>query len=445
MDEESLEIELNKYITLDGLVGGASNHEEGYLSSQLVTKVGHLLRYKKRSVDATVQAVVDSGLLPNVIDTLSSSNGALVSEASWILLNVTLGTSQQRWAAVSAGALPRLVQVAASASDVGDVRRNALLALGNIAGDSPTLRDVFLKERAFRPALDILADPAQISPATVNTAAWVMETCTVPLKTSTFSEAIPILCKLILQKNEGKLFTTIVKALRRICSSSKSANMIFEAGTCPLLVQLCTSKNDDLREDALYLVSRFAYAGGRPLQSILDNDILEALQTCITDYAKTRKEACLVASNIAMATAREAKVLVKSSILPLLIEMVTDQEEEAKVQLEALKVLQNLAEQGEKRRGFFTSLVEVDCVEACCEALRNQDGDQVDEAARIIEHLIDTPWSGADDAIDRLEDSDGFDPVSVPIHATIPNCSGDLREIQLPYARYLHGCSGVDE
>ncbi|KAG8891363.1 hypothetical protein FRC00_013809, partial [Tulasnella sp. 408] len=114
--------------------------------------IGQLLRSKKLSVDAIVQAVIDSGLLSNVIDMLSSSDPAFVSESSWILLNFTLGTSQQRWAAVSAGSLPRLVQVAASASDVGEVRHNALVALRNIAGDSETLRDVVLKERAFRPA-----------------------------------------------------------------------------------------------------------------------------------------------------------------------------------------------------------------------------------------------------------------------------------------------------
>lgn len=118
---------------------------------------------------------------------LSSSETALVSEASWILLNVTLGTTQQTSTAVSAGAIPHLVQTAASASDVGDVRHNALLTLGNIATESGTLRDVVLKERAFRPALDILASPSNFSPEAVNTAAWVMQACSAPMKFSTVS------------------------------------------------------------------------------------------------------------------------------------------------------------------------------------------------------------------------------------------------------------------
>ncbi|KAG8913333.1 hypothetical protein FRC00_002589 [Tulasnella sp. 408] len=143
------------------------------------------------------------------------------------------------------------------------------------------------------------------------------------------------------------------------------------------------------------------------LQQILDNGILQVLQTCITERVKGRREACFVVSNIAMATPREAKVPVKSSILALLIETVADQEEEAEVQREALTALQHLAEKGEKKGVFLTSLVDADCVEACCATLRSQDGLRVDHAVRIIAYLIDTPWSGADDAIQRLEDSDG--------------------------------------
>ncbi|KAG8947547.1 Importin alpha subunit (Karyopherin alpha subunit) (Serine-rich RNA polymerase I suppressor protein) [Tulasnella sp. 408] len=415
MDEVSLEMELNKYITPDGqlapdIISGLSS-SSAPLQLESVTKVGQLLRSKKRSADATVQAVVDSGLLPNVIDMLSSSNAALVSESSSILLSVTLGTSQQTSAAVCAGAIPQLLQVA-STSDIEEVKHNALLSLGNIAGDSDALQDVFLRERAFRPALDILADPSTFSPKTVNTATWVMETCTAPgarwrhHDISTFSEAIPILCKFIQQKNKSKPLAAVVKALRRICSSQQAAKMIFEAGACPRLVHFCTSKNDGLREDALNVVSRFAFEEGRLLQSILDHGVLQALHTCITDHVKSRQLACFVVSNIAMAAPPQAEPLVESSILPLLLEIVTN-EEDAGVRREAATVIQHLATKGEKTGDYYSSLVEADCVEACCAALRSQDGQTVEKAVRIIAYLIDTPWSGADDAIERLEDSGG--------------------------------------
>ncbi|KAG8917354.1 Importin alpha subunit (Karyopherin alpha subunit) (Serine-rich RNA polymerase I suppressor protein), partial [Tulasnella sp. 408] len=410
MDEESLEMDLNKYITPDGEVGGAFVRKVTKAHSWLdsVTKVGRLLRSKNPSADVTVQAFIDSGRLLNVINMLSASNAALVSEASSILLSVTLGTSRQTWAAVSAGAIPQLLQVAASTSNIEDVRHNALLSLGNIAGDSDALRDVFLKERAFRPALDILADSSKFSPKTVNTATWVMESCTTPgnrwrlnaYDISTFNEAIPILCKFIQQKNKSKPLAAVVKALRRLCSSPKAANMILETGASPRLVHFCTSKNDGLREDALNIVSRFAFEEGRPLQSILDHGVLQALHTCITDHVKSRQLACFVASNIAMAAPPQAEPLVESSILPLLLEIVTN-EEDAGVRREAATVLQHLATKGEKTGDYYSSLVEADCVEACCTALRSQDGQMVEKAVRIIAYLIDTPWSGADDAIER--------------------------------------------
>ncbi|KIO15859.1 hypothetical protein M407DRAFT_34527 [Tulasnella calospora MUT 4182] len=342
---------------------------------------------------------------------LSSSNATLVSEASWILFNVTLGTSRQTSAVVSAGAIPRLVAV--FASDVEDTTHNALLALGNIAGASDELRGAFLEQRAFRPALEILADPSKFSAKIVNAATWVMETCTAPSttgkhnKVSTFRETLPVLCKFIQQKNESKPIATVVRALRHICYSNVVPNMIFEAGAVPHLVQFCTSKNDGLREDALSLVARFAYHEGMLLQSILDNGILQALQTCITNHVRSRQLACVVASNIAGATPLQAEALIQSSILPVLTGLVANQEEAVRVQHEAVAVLLHLATKGERNHDFFSSLLEADCVEACCAALQSTDWMLVEKSVRIIKYLIDTPWSGADDAIERLEDSGG--------------------------------------
>ncbi|KIO15860.1 hypothetical protein M407DRAFT_34528 [Tulasnella calospora MUT 4182] len=342
---------------------------------------------------------------------LSSSNATLVSEASWIIFNVTLGTSQQTSAVVSAGAIPRLVAV--FASDVEDTTHNALLALGNIAGASDRLRGIFLEQRAFRPALAILADPSKFSATTVNTATWVMDTCATPgttgkyNKISTFSETVPVLCKFIQQKHKSKPIAVIVRALRHICSSKAAAEMIFEAGAVPCLVQICTSENPGLRQNALCLVAQFAWHEGMLLQSILDNGILQALQTCITNHVRSRRLACCVASNIAAATPLQAEALIQSSILPILTGLVANQGEEVKVQHEAVTVLVQLAKKGERNHDFFSSLLEGDCVEACCAALHSTDWVMAGKSVLIIKYLIDTPWSGADDAIERLEDSDG--------------------------------------
>ncbi|KAG8925233.1 hypothetical protein FRC01_010461 [Tulasnella sp. 417] len=389
MDEELIEMELDNCLTPDGqlapdIVGGV--HSSNPLPQlESVTKTAQLLRTKHISADAAVQAVLDSGLLLNIINMLSSYNAALASEASSILLNITLGSSQQTSAAVSAGAISKLV--VASASEVEDIAHNALLALGNIAGDSNNLRDEFLKQRAFRPALGILADPSKYS-------------------AKIFSEAIPILCKFIQQKNKPKPLASVIQALRRMCSSQRAALMILEDGAGPRLVQFCTSKNDGLREQALNLVARLAYEDGSLLQSLFDHGILTALETCITDYVQSRQLACFVLSNIATA---QAEGLVESSVLPCLTGIVADPEEELKTRNEAATTLLLLAKKGSKKDRFLSSLVEADCVEACCAALGCTDWVTIQKSMEIIRCLIDMSWSGADDAIERLEDSDGVD------------------------------------
>ncbi|KAG8925232.1 hypothetical protein FRC01_010460 [Tulasnella sp. 417] len=414
-DEELIEMELDKYLTPYGQLApdifSGMHSSNPLLQLESVTKAAELLRSKNLSADVTVQAVVDSGLLPNAIDMLSSSNSDLVLEASSILLDITLGTSEQTSAAVSAGAIPKLV--AASASEVEDVAYSALLALGNIAADSDELRDVFLEQGAFRPALRILAGPAEYSAKIVSTAAWIMESCaasdmmmeydSIP----TLSEVIPILCKFIRQKNKPKPLTAVIKALHQMSSSQRAATMILKHGAVPCLVRFCTSKNDGLRQQALKLVAWLAYEEGKLLKSMIYNGILKALEICITDYVQSRRLACLVASNIAIAAPLQAEALVESSVLPLLTGIVADQKEEWKIRNEALTILFHLARKGLKNDRFFSSLIEADCFEACCAALGCTDWGTIQTGAEIIRLLVDTSWSGADDAIQRLEDAGG--------------------------------------
>lgn len=125
-----------------------------------------------------VQPVIDSGLLHTVIEMLSSNDPEFLSEATWILINITAGSSEQTSAVIDAGALPKLLALFPSSST--SVKENILLVFGNILGDSEHLRQVAIQAGGFKLALDVLRVPDAHAAKCVESAAWAVATATTP-------------------------------------------------------------------------------------------------------------------------------------------------------------------------------------------------------------------------------------------------------------------------
>lgn len=126
-----------------------------------------------------IQHIHDSGLFQTIIELLTSDDVELVDQVLELVVAITIGTTEQAFALVFAGVVPKLVSLATSTKS-DDLRDSALIALGNIGGDSQPLRDRLFREGGLKPPLDVLASASKYPESTVHWAAHSIRNYTDP-------------------------------------------------------------------------------------------------------------------------------------------------------------------------------------------------------------------------------------------------------------------------
>jgi hypothetical protein len=132
------------------------------------------------AVDPPIQALLEAGALPALVNMLqSAASPAVQSEAVWALSSIASGnTTQTREVA---RAIPNLLHLLDNSPHVA-VKENVLLTLGNIAGDGPDARDAVLASGVMQRVVSILQNEHSLS--LMRRATWTLSNlCTVPVFT----------------------------------------------------------------------------------------------------------------------------------------------------------------------------------------------------------------------------------------------------------------------
>ncbi|KAG8925235.1 Importin alpha subunit (Karyopherin alpha subunit) (Serine-rich RNA polymerase I suppressor protein) [Tulasnella sp. 417] len=399
--DQADQAELGQYLTRDQKIESAN-------------KIHRLIQLVGRPAKNSAQMIIDSGILPTIIEMLSSRDSRLASDCAWILINVSAGMSEQTSAVVAGGAIPKLITL--SCSMLNEARIRPLTTLRNILADSSGLRELLIKEGGLEPALEVLESPERYSSKCVDTAAWMIARATEEESDRLILQAktkpmLPILLKFILSQNEdtAESVTSAIKALRSL-TRYEMIDQVINSGILPRLIPLsrCVTENNGMQGDALQLLHRILFKRPENIQAAIENGLLDALQVCIrTRTAVT--PACWLAERVAWGSIPQVTTLVQSPLIFLLVEVVFDETLPIKSRQEAARVLSSSVRRiTASDPHLLDPLLKARCIEALSEMLPLDDGSITRHLLLGIDSFIRIEWGCQGEAMARFKASDGI-------------------------------------
>lgn len=289
---------------------------------QLSGVTGMRVRVSTNHTEAAIDSVIESGVVPRLVQFLDAPSIRLQYEAAWAICNIASGSYAQTLAVVNAGAVPPLVRMLESPID--QIREQAMWALGNIVGDSVVLRDVVLATGALPILLDLITDmPAE---QLLRAPLWIFSNLfrTKPLPhTSQVFCAMPVLAALALGCQETSLLCDVCWALAHLGSCTVDRIQRFlDSGVLPRVIQLTQSPHSTVAAPALRCVGNCLSGSDDQTQAVLDAGGLAAIVALLgSDTVSLRKDACWALSNIASGIESQVQALVQSGVVPTLVSM----------------------------------------------------------------------------------------------------------------------------
>ena len=330
---------------------------------QLVQAAKRLRSELAKQKAAPVQAVVDTGVVPRVMELLkvcssTSSSGdsntqQLLSELTWILTNIASGTTEHAQLLVDCGVLPILCNILSQSEHSDGVIDSAVWALGNIAGDSPKLRDVVLQSGVVAHFPKVLGRQRLFIARNV---AWTLSNLCRGKPQPSFElvrPTLPVLSALIYSQDEDVL----VDVCWSFCYLSedntvnnRKIDAVLETGISARLVELLTRyPSINLKVPVLRTVGHILTGNDSQTQVMLRHSVLTCLLPLLSHPRRSlRRETCWALSNVTAGTWTQIQAVIDAGAIPKLIHILGSGEFD--VQREAMYALSNALSGGQPQQ-----------------------------------------------------------------------------------------------
>jgi len=311
---------MEKLKAIPKLVQGVMSDDQN-LQVECVTHFRKLLSIER---NPPIQAVIDSGVVPRLIQFLKHPNNyTLQFEAAWALTNIASGTTHHTTHVIKHGAIPIFVQLLKSQNE--DVREQAVWALGNIAGDSHQCRDFVLEHGAMEFLLPLCNLNGKLT--MLRNATWTLSNFCRGKPQPAFdrvSIALPFLANLIYSQDD-EVLTDACWALSYLSDDNGPQNQkiqaVLQSGVASRLVDLLMHKNPNVKTPALRTVGNIVTGDDLQTNMIMNCNVLGCLLALLMNRKKgIRKEACWTISNITAGNADQIQQVIEANIIPPLVQ-----------------------------------------------------------------------------------------------------------------------------
>ena len=381
---------------------------------------------KLLSIEKTppIQPVIEVGMVPHLVQFIQQDQMPdLQFEAAWALTNIASGNADQTKCVVEAGTIPLFIRMLHSANT--DVKEQAVWALGNIAGDSPQLRDLCLRSGMMGSLLEVFRTSDKVS--ILRNATWCLSNLCRGKPQPNLAElepALPVLANL-LHSTDNEIVTDALWALSYISDGpNERIEKVIESGVCRRLTELLGHSNSLVVTPALRAVGNIVTGDDRQTQVVIQSGALpKLLHLLYHPRRNVRKETCWTISNITAGSREQIQQVIECGLIPKIVETI-ESATEYDVRKEAAWAISNATSGGSPQQ--IDALVQAGAIKPLCDLLAVNDSKLIGICLEALDHILAVGKAAAEQIPDMpenpylkiIEEVDGLGKIEALQHDT---------------------------
>lgn len=376
---------------------------------------------KLLSIEKTppIQSVINAGLVEDLMNILRdhSNNEKLRFEAAWALTNVASGSSNHTRVVVNHGGVDVFVSILMN--EEGDIKEQAVWALGNIAGDCAELRDRVLRADALRYLMNIFRTE-NFNQSLLRNATWTLSNFCRGKPHADFEILRPCLELLVnlLQVQDEEILVDTCWAISYISDDPTANNVriqeVIEHEFVPHLIALLEHDSPFVIHPALRAVGNIVTGTDTQTQCVIDNGVLPYLKNLLeNDKVGIRKEACWTVSNITAGNVPQIESVIRAQLIGPILRHLNSAIFE--IRKEACWAISNATAGGNDEQ--ISYLVQQGCIEPLVRIVEFANPKTVRVALEGLENILKSGQDNVSEAnrnpyVPYIEEANGFEAIA---------------------------------